>query len=63
MNEDCNERKILYKKNASTSQDIFLLETIPSIGDLLQQSKTGRIILCSCKTKELTGSMRNKLCI
>jgi len=60
--ENYSERRILCEKNASTSQDMFLLETIPSLDDLLQQSKTGRIILCGSKTKELSGSMRNKLC-
>ncbi|XP_024877167.1 uncharacterized protein LOC112458019 isoform X4 [Temnothorax curvispinosus] len=50
------------EEDASTSQDTFLLETIPSIEDLLQRSKTGRVILCGSKIKELTGSMRNKLC-
>ncbi|KAL0100521.1 hypothetical protein PUN28_019671 [Cardiocondyla obscurior] len=33
-----------------------------NIGDIKRQSKTGRIILCSSKTKQLTNSMRNKLC-
>ncbi|XP_071578554.1 uncharacterized protein [Temnothorax nylanderi] len=62
--ENSSKRKLheLYEEDASTSQDTFLLETIPSIEDLLQRSKTGRIILCGPKNKELTGSMRNKLC-
>jgi len=57
-----SERRIICKKNTSTSEDTFLLETIPSIDDLLQQLKTDRIILYGFKIKELNGLMRNKLC-
>jgi len=41
---------------------MFILDTMPSINDLLQRSQTGRIILQVSKTKELNNSMRNKLC-
>jgi len=57
-----SERRIICKKNTSTSEDTFLLETIRSIDDLLQQLKTDRIILYGFKIKELNGLMRNKLC-
>ncbi|XP_024877165.1 uncharacterized protein LOC112458019 isoform X2 [Temnothorax curvispinosus] len=40
--ENSSKRKLheLDEEDASTSQDTFLLETIPSIEDLLQRSKT-----------------------
>lgn len=35
---------------------------MPTITDLLQQSKTGKIIIQYAQNKELTTALRNKLC-
>lgn len=61
-NSVINEENTLYRQNAFCSKDQFMLDTMPSINDLLEKSQTGRIILQVSKSKELNGSMRNKLC-
>lgn len=59
---DIKEIKI-FRQNAFSTRYMFILDAMPTITDLLQRSKVGKIILQAFKTnKELSGSMRNKLC-
>lgn len=53
----------IFRQTAFGSRDLFILDTMPTITDLLQQSKVSKIILQVFQTnKELTASLRNKIC-